>query len=281
DVHAAALGRALDRALAVDRLAQRVDHPAQQALAHRHVHDLAQAADLVALGDRAVLAEDHDAHVVALEVERHALHPGLGELDHLAGLDVVEAEHAGDAVADGEHLADVGNVRLLAEVGDLRLQDGRNLGGADIHGSYALLRANFRESSFDFSEASNRREPTCTLMPPRMAGSTRVSISGSLPSAWRSAAATPFDWAAVSGRAVVTWAETAPRALADMAWKAVMVAGSAAARPLAARRPRNLRVVALNLALAAMAVSAAPLSSDENFGEPTSVRRSRLSARAV
>ena len=38
DVDAAALGR-LDRALAVDRLAQRVDDPAQQALADRHVDD--------------------------------------------------------------------------------------------------------------------------------------------------------------------------------------------------------------------------------------------------
>jgi hypothetical protein len=39
----------LDRALAVDRLAQRVDDAAQQALADRHVHDLAEAADFVAL----------------------------------------------------------------------------------------------------------------------------------------------------------------------------------------------------------------------------------------
>ena len=76
------------------------------------------------------------------------------------------------------------NVGVLAEVRDLRLEDGRNLGGADVHDlSYALLRANLRESSFDFSEASNRREPTRTLMPPRMAGSTRVVTSGSLPSA--------------------------------------------------------------------------------------------------
>ena len=44
-------------------------------------------------------------------------------------------------------------VGLLAEIGDLRLQNSRNLGGANIHG-YALFRANLRESSFDFSEAS-------------------------------------------------------------------------------------------------------------------------------
>src|SRR6185369_15186330 len=181
------------------------------------------------------------------------LHTRLRELDHLAGLDVVEAEDAGDAVADGEDLADVGNVGFLAEVGDLRLEDGRNLGGADIHGSYALLRANLRESSFDFSEASNRRDPTCTLMPPRMAGSTRVSISGSLPSDWRSAAATPLDWAALSGTAVTTWAETAPRALDESSSKPVITAPSAAARPLAASRPRNFLVVGLNFALAATA----------------------------
>ena len=121
DVDAAALGDVGERALAVDRLAQRVDDAAQQALAHRHVDDLAQAADLVALGDLGVVAEDHDADVVALQVERHALDAGGGELDHLAGLDLVEAEDAGDAVADAQHLADVGDVGFVAEVGDLGL----------------------------------------------------------------------------------------------------------------------------------------------------------------
>ena len=43
DVDAAALGR-LDRALAVDRIAERVDHAAEQALADRHVHDRARCA---------------------------------------------------------------------------------------------------------------------------------------------------------------------------------------------------------------------------------------------
>src|SRR5690606_34319264 len=154
DVHATTLGGAGDRALAVDRLAQRVDHAAQQALADRHVHDLAQAADLVTLGDLGVGAEDHGPDVVALEVQGHALHPGLGELDHLAGLNLVQAVDAGDAVADRQHLADVGNVRLDAEAGDLGLEDGRNLGGADVHGAYALLRANFIWSSLVLSEAS-------------------------------------------------------------------------------------------------------------------------------
>ena len=133
-VHAAALGDIGDRTLAVDRLAQRIDHAAEQALAHRHVDDFAEAADFVAFRDLGVGAEDHDADVVALEVQGHALHAGGGELDHLAGLDLVEAEDAGDAVADRQHLADVGDVRLDAEVGDLALEDVRDFSGANVHG---------------------------------------------------------------------------------------------------------------------------------------------------
>src|SRR5690606_26214602 len=132
DVDAATLGE-LDRALAVDRLAQRVDDAAQQALADRHVHDLAQTADLVALGDFIVLAEDHGADVVDFQVQGHALHAGLGEFDHLAGLDVVQTVDARDAVADRQYLADVRDIGFHAESGDLRLEDGRNLGGADVH----------------------------------------------------------------------------------------------------------------------------------------------------
>ena len=121
-----------DRALAVDRVAEPVDHAAEQALADRHVDDGAGALDGVAFLDRAVLAEDHDADIVALEVQRHAL-DAAGELDHLAGLDAVEAVDAGDAVTDGEDLADFGDFGFGAEVGDLLLEDGRDFGGADIH----------------------------------------------------------------------------------------------------------------------------------------------------
>ena len=81
--------------------------------------------------------------------------PAEGNSTISPACDLVEAEHAGDAVADRQHLADVGDVGLLAEVGDLGFEDGRDFGGADVHGwSYALFRANFRESSLDFSEAS-------------------------------------------------------------------------------------------------------------------------------
>src|SRR5690606_26090520 len=59
-VHAAALG-GLDRALAVDGVAEGVDDAAEKALADRRVHDGARALHGLAFRDLAVGAEDHDA----------------------------------------------------------------------------------------------------------------------------------------------------------------------------------------------------------------------------
>src|SRR5260221_7947529 len=63
DLDQATFGRG-DRALAVDRIAETVDHAAEQGLADRHVDDGAGALDRVAFADGAILAEDHDAYVV-------------------------------------------------------------------------------------------------------------------------------------------------------------------------------------------------------------------------
>src|SRR5262245_50689033 len=113
---AAALG-GLDRALAVDRVAESVDDAAKQALADWNVHDRARAAGGRTFADLFVRAEDHDADVVGFEVEGHALNATV-ELDHLAGLDVVEAVDAGDAVADRQHGADFGHLRFGIEIRD-------------------------------------------------------------------------------------------------------------------------------------------------------------------
>ena len=131
DVDAAALG-GLDRALAVDRIAQRVDDAAEEALADRGIDDRAGPLDGVAFLDAAVVAEDHDADIVGFEVQRHAL-DAARELDELTGLHIVEAIDAGDAVADAEHLADFGNFGFLAEILDLVLEDRRNFRGFDVH----------------------------------------------------------------------------------------------------------------------------------------------------
>src|SRR5207249_6273317 len=109
-----------ERALTVDRVAEPVDDAAQQPAADRHVDDRAGALDGVALADAAVVAKDDDADIVAFEIEGHALHP-VRELDHLAGLDLVEPIDPGDAVADRQHLADLRNIGLAAKPGDLLL----------------------------------------------------------------------------------------------------------------------------------------------------------------
>ena len=80
-----------------------------------------------------VRAEDDYADIVGLEVEGHAL-GAVVELDHLTGLDVVEAVDAGDSVADRKHGADFGNLRFGVEIRDLVADDAGNFSGADIHG---------------------------------------------------------------------------------------------------------------------------------------------------
>ena len=175
-VDAAALGRN-DRALAVDRVAQRVDDAAEEALADRGVDDGAGPLDGVAFLDAAVVAEDHDADVVGFEVQRHAL-DAARELDELTGLAVVEAIDAGDAVADAEHLADFGNFGFLAEILDLVLEDRRDFRGFDVHYLTSFM-AIFIASSFVRSELSIIWLPTLTTRPPISAGSTcslRVTV---------------------------------------------------------------------------------------------------------
>ncbi len=92
DVHALAFGR-LDRAFSINGIAERIDDAAQKSLADRRIHDGAGALDGLAFLDLAVGAEDHDADVVAFEIERHAARAVL-ELDHFAGLDIVQTVDA-------------------------------------------------------------------------------------------------------------------------------------------------------------------------------------------
>ena len=77
----------------------------------------AGAADFVAFGDLQVITENDDTDRVLFEVEGEA-DRAVGELDHLLSHDARQAVHAGDAVADFEHAADVADV-------DLRLRTAR------------------------------------------------------------------------------------------------------------------------------------------------------------
>src|SRR5690606_15612685 len=114
----AAAMRRVERALAVDRHAERVHHAAEERLADGDLDDAARALDRVTLADALVRAEDGDTDVVLLEVEDHA-HDPARELDELAGHGAVEAVDTGDTVTDREDGAGLHHARRLVERGDL------------------------------------------------------------------------------------------------------------------------------------------------------------------
>jgi hypothetical protein len=121
------------RPLVVDRVAQPVHHAAQQRLAHRHVHDVTGAVHRIALADLPVIAENHHADIVELQIQHHALHAGAGKFHQLALHGVAQAKNPGNAVADAQHLAGLGHVRGRVEIRDLAFQNLRNFGGANLH----------------------------------------------------------------------------------------------------------------------------------------------------
>ena len=123
----------VDLALAVDRVAQRVDHAAEEAVADGHGEDLARPLDGLALLDAPELAEHDGADLADVEVERQAQRAVL-ELEQLVGHRRGQALDARDAVTglgDVPDLLAPGGVRLvrrdeaLERVPDLLRPDGQ------------------------------------------------------------------------------------------------------------------------------------------------------------
>src|SRR4051794_40842769 len=274
DVDAHAL-LGLDRALAVDRIAERVDHAAEQALADRGVNDGPGALDGLAFLDLAVGAEDHDADIVGFEIERHAA-GAVFELHHLAGLDIVEAVDAGDAVAHGQHLSDFGNLGLLAEILDLVLQDRGNFRGADVHQPASFI-ACLIELSLVRSELSTMRLPSLTTSPPMMEESTFTLSATSLPVIDFSAVFRASRFLSLSGSATVTSAVASPLNLATKARNARITSRTANRRRLAVRTFRKFAAIPPIAACCSTAASAFDWASEENTGLRTRRVRSGLS----
>src|SRR5580692_5061008 len=202
----------VDRTLAVNRIAQSINDAAEKPLADRHVDDRAGALHRLAFLDLAVSAENDDADIVALEVERHAARAVL-EFDHFACLNLVETVGARDPVADAQHLSNFGDVCFSAEVGDLSLEDRGNFCGADIHQPTSFMAMRIA-LSLVFSEPSTMREPSLTIKPPMIEGSTFMSRSISRPpEAVRSESLSEATLASVKALALVTSARVTPRAL--------------------------------------------------------------------
>src|SRR5208282_3439137 len=200
----------VDRSLAVDRIAERIDDAAEKLLTDRHIDDRPGALDRLPFLDLAVRAENDDADIVALKVQRHAAR-AIFELDHLAGLDLVETVSARDAVADAQDLTDLGDLRFRAEVGDLALEDRGNFCGADIHQPTSFMATRIA-LSLVFSEPSTIRDPSLTIRPPMIDGSSFKSRSTCRPpEAARSDSLSAATLASVRAAALVTSARVTPR----------------------------------------------------------------------
>ena len=111
-----------DRPLVVDRLAQRVDDPADHRLADRDAEQLAGRRDGLPFVDRRVFAQDDDADRGLFEVQGQPLDARL-EGDHLAVHHAGEAVDPRDPVADLQDAPDLGPRDLRLELLDLTLDN--------------------------------------------------------------------------------------------------------------------------------------------------------------
>src|SRR5690606_693188 len=77
----------IDRALAVDRVAQGIDHATQQLRTNRNFEDATGALGAHAFGQAQVVTQNHGTYGVLLQVQCHT-EDAARELDHLAVHDV-------------------------------------------------------------------------------------------------------------------------------------------------------------------------------------------------
>ena len=110
-----------DRALTVDGLAQGVDHPPEQGVAHRHRQDPAGRPDGLALLELVDLAEHHRPDGVLVEVERQPGDPAL-ELEQLVDRGVGQPGDPGDPVVYLLHPPDLLGGHSGRESGDVALE---------------------------------------------------------------------------------------------------------------------------------------------------------------
>ena len=121
-----------DRALAVDRLPERIHHAADELLADRHGDDAARPLDRVPFANLGVLAQQHRADAVFFEIERDAVH-AMRELEHLAGHGFLDTMHPGDAVTDRHDRADLGDIDVDGVAADLVANDLGDFFRFDVH----------------------------------------------------------------------------------------------------------------------------------------------------
>src|SRR5947208_2986375 len=221
---------------------RRVLHGARvfEDLADRHLGDPVRALDDVAFLDELVVAEEHRADLVLLEVEDHP-DDGAGELEQLTRHRLLEPVDAGDAVADLDDAPDLLQVDLRLVARQLSLEHLADLSGL-AHPCPLTSRSRSR-ASWPSRLPSTRRLPISATNPPRSAWSTASSSITCLPPSTRlkrpaSASRSP----SASGVAVRTRARTRPAAASTSSRYAAAMPGRRSARPCAAASARKSRV---------------------------------------
>ena len=126
-----------DGALAVQRAAQGVDHPADEGVADGDFDDAAGGTDAVALFDGVGVAQHGGAHQVGLQVEGQPQH-FAAEVQQLVGTDALQALDAGDAVAHLHHGAHIHQGQIAAEFLDLALNQRNYVLSPGSHRSLSL-----------------------------------------------------------------------------------------------------------------------------------------------
>src|SRR5664279_280517 len=193
-----------DLAEPVDRLPEWIDHPAEKRIAHRDRQHLAGSGDLLTFLDRVRVAEDHRADRTNVEVQGNPEHPA-GELQQLVGHRRRQALDGRDAIAAFGDDADLLPGHLGRVLGDVALDRGADLVGGDCQLGHrvpfcvikpgaarqlqTLIEAPYVGRSVFLAQPAIRRRsasswaatlpsitssPTCTRIPPTIAGSTSM-----------------------------------------------------------------------------------------------------------
>src|SRR6516225_3311545 len=288
----------VDRTLAVDRLAQRVDDAADQLGADRHFQDAARALDGVAFGDVLVLAQDDGADGVALQVQREAVRGlavlGGRELEHFALHRVGQAVHAADAVGDGDDRALVADVGRRPQAFDAALDQFGNFSGIQLHdltpkgeaawppglkgvsvgcclGDQCVSAARIC-SRRATTEVSSTSSPTVTRTPPISDGSTVTETLSWRPKRFSSTLARLACWPASSGKALTTSASATPPRSLTSERNCVAISGRTARRPLSMTVLSRLRSFGLR-SLPAMPATTPNTCSSLTLGSAANWRR--------
>ena len=122
-----------DRALAVQRVPQRIDHAAQNRLAYRHAQQPPGAPHFLPFVNRKVIAENDHPHRILFQV--HGQSKNLaGKLDHFSGHDAGKSVNLRDPVTDLEDSSHLANVDTGLVLLNLLPENGSDLVGFESHG---------------------------------------------------------------------------------------------------------------------------------------------------